>query len=445
MACEWRETSLDHLIDIKHGFAFKGQFIHDEPSGDVLLTPGNFSIGGGFKSDKLKYYHGPVPDEFVLREGDLLVTMTDLSKQSDTLGFPAFVPTCPNSKRYLHNQRLGKVSIREYTQTNIKYIYYVMCGAKYRHEVLATATGTTVKHTSPIRIKQFRFLCAPPSEQRDIAHILGTLDGKIELNRRMNETLEAMARALFKDWFVDFGPVRAKAEGRDPGLPQSLANLFPARLVDSSLGEIPEGWEASEIGKEVDAVGGATPNTKERAYWEEGRHNWATPKDLSPLLSPVLLETDRKITDSGVKKISSGLLPVGTVLLSSRAPIGYLAIAEVPTAVNQGFIAMVCKKRLPNIYVLFWCYETLDYMKGISGGSTFAEISKKAFRPIPVAVPSEAVLGAFESIVRPLYERIVENTKESASLAALRDALLPKLISGEIRVRGAEKAVETVA
>ena len=215
MAGEWRYTTLGDLIDIKHGFAFEGRFIHEEPRGDVLLTPGNFALRGGFKGDKFKYYEGPISEEFVLRKGDLLVTMTDLSKQSDTLGYPALVPTCPEGKRFLHNQRLGKISLREPTKTDVKYIYYVLCGSEYRHEVLASITGTTVRHTSPDRIKQFRFLLPPLPEQRAIAHILGTLDDKIALNRRMNETLEAMARALFKDWFVDFGPTRAKSPTRN--------------------------------------------------------------------------------------------------------------------------------------------------------------------------------------------------------------------------------------
>ena len=214
MALEWTETNLGELIDIRHGFAFKGQFIHDEPNGDVLLTPGNFAIGGGFKGDKLKYYDGAVPEEFILHKGDLIVTMTDLSKQSDTLGYPAFVPACTDGRRYLHNQRLGKISLKEIAATDARYIYYAMCSTEYRDEVLASATGTTVKHTSPDRIKRFRFSLPPLSEQRAIAYILGTLDDKIELNRRMNETLEAMARALFKSWFVDFDPVRAKMEGR---------------------------------------------------------------------------------------------------------------------------------------------------------------------------------------------------------------------------------------
>ena len=229
------------------------------------------------------------------------------------------------------------------------------------------------------------------------------------------------------DWSV--ARARAYLDRMDP----EIVALFPDRFVDSELGEIPAGWEVSEIGKEVDTLGGATPSTKESAFWDKGKQYWATPKDLAKLSSPVLLGTERKITDAGVKKISSGLLPIGAVLLSSRAPIGYLAIAEMPTAVNQGFIAMVCKKRLPNIYVLFWCSENLDYIRGISGGSTFAEISKKAFRPIPVTVPSEQVLAAYEDVVGPLYGRIVANTKELKSLVQIRDLLLPKLISGSIR------------
>ena len=287
-----------------------------------------------------------------------------------------------------------------------------------------------------VDIPGFRLPVPPLPDQRAIAHILGTLDDKIELNRRMNATLEAMVRALFRSWFVDFDPVRAKMGGRDTGLPKEVADLFPDRLVDSALGEIPDGWGVSEIGTEVDAVGGGTPSTKEPAYWTGGRHCWATPKDLSKLSSPALLGTDRKITDAGVQKISSGLLPRGTVLLSSRAPIGYLAITGVPTAVNQGFIAMICRKRLPALYVLSWCRESLEHIKDISGGSTFAEISKKTFRPLPVLVPPKRVLGVYHEASRSLHDSVVSNTRESALLASLRDALLPRLVSGELRVDG---------
>ena len=250
---DWCDVTLGDLIDIKHGFAFKGKFIHDEPGGDLLLTPGNFVIGGGFNRNKFKYYDGPVEEEYILQDGDLLVTMTDLSKQSDTLGYPAVVPACTDGVRYLHNQRLGKVVPRNSDELHTGFLYYLMCSTQYRHEVLASATGTTVKHTSPDRIKQFKFSLPPLAQQRAIAHILGTLDDKIELNRRMNESLQEMARTLFKSWFVDFDPVRAKMEGRRrhgesvPGFPVDLYDVFPDRLVDSELGEIPVGWKVGTL------------------------------------------------------------------------------------------------------------------------------------------------------------------------------------------------------
>ena len=310
----------------------------------------------------------------------------------------------------------------------VSYFLKVLDFSAYSDKAAVPGLNRNHLHQSSVRIPE------NIAEQRAIAHILGTLDDKIELNRRMNETLEAMARALFQSWFVDFDPVRAKMEGRDTGLPRDVADLFPDRLVDSELGEIPVGWEVSEIGAEVDVFGGATPSTKESAYWNDGQHYWATPRDLSKLSSPVLLETDRKITDAGVQRISSGLLPIGTVLLSSRAPIGYLAITGMPTAVNQGFIAMICERRLPNLYVLFWCHENIEHIHGISGGSTFAEISKKAFRPLPVVVPSQQILRVYEDIGRSLYGRMASNTGEFAPLASLRDTLLPKLVSGELRI-----------
>lgn len=321
--------------------------------------------------------------------------------------------------------------VRDFRGNDPRFINYFLQGVNFwAYSDKAAVPGLNRNHLHREVVR----LPATVEEQRAIAHVLGTLDDRIELNRRMNGTLEATARALFKSWFVDFDPVRAKMEGRDTGLPQYIADLFPDRLVDSEMGEIPEGWEVSEIGTEVDVVGGSTPSTKNPSYWNQGQHFWATPKDLSKLGSPVLLGTARKITDAGLERISSGLLPAGAVLLSSRAPIGYLAIAEVPTAVNQGFIVMRCERRLPNLYALHWCYENVDYIRGIAGGSTFAEISKKAFRPVSVLVPPQAVLSMFEGMSRPLYDRLVVNEKVSVRLAAQRDTLLPKLISGEIRV-----------
>jgi len=240
-------------VDIKHGFAFQGEFFRDDPPGDVLLTPGNFAIGGGFKGDKLKYYAGPVPEEYVLSVGDLIVTMTDLSKEGDTLGYPAIVPS--GSDRVLHNQRIGKVVVLAGTRAELRFLYYLLRTREYRNEVLASATGTTVKHTSPSRILAFRFALPPISTQEGIADVLSAFDRKIELNRRMNQTLESTARAIFRSWFVDFDPVIAKAEGRQPfGMSADVAALFPSEFDESDPGGLPRGWTQAPLEKHVRAV-----------------------------------------------------------------------------------------------------------------------------------------------------------------------------------------------
>ena len=272
----------------------------------------------------------------------------------------------------------------------------------------------------------------PLPAQRAIAHILGTLDDKIELNRRMNETLEAMARAIFQDWFVDFGPTRAKMEGRQPYLPPEVWSQFPDRLADSELGPIPEGWEVRPLGEVAEVVGGTTPSTKQPAYWEDGTHCWATPKDLAALATPVLLGTERKITDAGLQCIGSGLLPRGSVLLSSRAPIGYLAIAEVPVAINQGFIGILPREEVSNIFMLYWCRAFHEEIVNYANGSTFLEISKGNFRQLIAVMPDSVAMTAFDRSTRPLYERVVSNERENRALAVLRDALLPRLVSGEV-------------
>lgn len=278
-------------------------------------------------------------------------------------------------------------------------------------------------------------------EQKAIAHVLGTLDDKIELNRRLNETLEGLARALFKSWFVDFDPVRAKSEGRNSGLQQNVADLFANSFAPSEHGEIPSGWRLRPIGELASVCGGSTPSTKEPSYWEDGIHFWATPKDLSTLKTPVLLDTERKITDAGLAQISSGLLPAGTVLMSSRAPIGYLAIAEVPVAINQGFIAMKPAGGVSNLFLLRWAESAYDRIVSHANGSTFLEISKSSFRPILVTTPPDEVMKEFDRIARPLHSRIVCNERASRTLVEVRNALLPKLVSGELRIRDAERIV----
>ena len=265
--------------------------------------------------------------------------------------------------------------------------------------------------------------------QSAVASVLGALDDKIDLNRRMNGTLEAMARAIFKDWFVDFGPTRAKMEGGAPYLIPEDLGVFPDRFDNEGK---PEGWIISTIGARKLTLLGGRRRARRSQDFGVAISLGATPKDLSALSTPVLLSTEREDdTNAGLSQIGSGLLPDGTVLLSSRAPIGYMAIAQIPTAVNQGFIAMVCRKRLSNVFVWLWTLRQHGGDFQNANGSTFQEISKTNFRPIAVTVARPDVLRAFDETVSPMFDRIVSNDKENRSLATTRDLLLPKLMSAK--------------
>jgi type I restriction enzyme S subunit len=283
-------------------------------------------------------------------------------------------------------------------ELDLRFFYYLTKYVGLNHLKDGTSNPGLSRQTFYAQL----FPCPPLSEQKAIATVLSTFDDKIELNRRINETLEAMAQALFKS------------------------------LIAATANGLPDRWRESTIGEEVRVVGGSTPSTSRPEFWENGTHHWATPRDLSALSSPVLLDTERKTTDSGVQQISSGLLPKGTVLLSSRAPIGYLAVSQVPISVNQGFIAMVCDQELPNHYVRLWAKQNMETIKANANGTTFLEISKKNFRPLSIVVPPKDVIETFVRRLDPLQERIVSNLNESRTLAALRDAILPKLLSGEI-------------
>jgi len=285
--------------------------------------------------------------------------------------------------------------------------------------------STAVPILNKTDFSNFKITAPKLPTQRRIAAILSALDEKIELNRQTNATLEAIAQAIFKEWFVDFNYPDPK------GLSRPLGSR--REMIESELGMIPQGWRVERLGTVVDVKGGTTPSTKEEKYWN-GEFHWATPKDLSTLSSPILLNTERKITEEGVAQISSGVLPKGTLLLSSRAPIGYLAIADIPVSINQGFIA-INTLYTSNLFILHWLKVNMEKVVSRANGSTFLEISKANFREIDLVVPDADTVKMFDNVVSPIFEQVKVNEYQSIILTQLRDSLLPKLMSGEIDVQ----------
>jgi type I restriction enzyme S subunit len=325
------------------------------------------------------------------------------------------------------------------------YLYYFFSSPQGRELMGTILRQVAVSGITGGDLAELKIPLPNLNEQHKQASVLQALDDRITLLRETNTTLEAIAQSLFKSWFVDFDPVHAKMQGRAPeGMDDATAALFPDSFEESELGAVPKGWQVMPIGDAVETVGGATPDTKTPEYWEPAEHHWTTPKDLSGIASPVLLSTERKLSNAGIKKISSGLLPVGSLLMSSRAPIGYLALAQTPMAINQGYIAMPPGGKLSPLYMLFWCQTNMDNIKGRANGSTFMEISKKAFRPIPALVAPQSILDPFDEVARSLFSLLVENEKQAQTLSALRDTLLPRLISGQLQLPEAVKLEEAL-
>lgn len=430
MRSDWRELPFEEAIDFQEG---PGILAKDfRPSGVPLVRLAGLGAGASVL-DGCDFLDPAVVERrwshFRLKKGDILLST------SASLGRIAIADdSAEGAIPYT-----GIIRMRPRAKgLDAPFIKYLLESPHFQRQVEAAGVGSVIRHFGPMHLRQMTVLLPPLADQRAIAAVLGSLDDKIDLNRRMNSTLEATARAIFKAWFVDFEALPVEAGRREPvAMVAERAARYgtPLRSVPSELGPIPEGWRVGEIGEEVRVVGGSTPRTEEPRFWQPGVHAWATPKDLSALDTVALVSTERRISDEGLAQISSGLLPRGTVLLSSRAPIGYLAIADVPVAINQGFIGMVCERDLDPWYAHQWTAHNLESIKARAGGTTFPEISKQNFRPLRVLVPPQSVLSRWREVARPLYEQIVASEKESRTLTSLRDTLLPKLLSGEVRVK----------
>jgi type I restriction enzyme S subunit len=315
------------------------------------------------------------------------------------LGLPS---TCASFARFLRIDR---------TKANPRYIFWLLQNLYAAGHM----EGHQVQHTGVARFQFTRFAqtekfsLPPPYEQDTIAELLGSLDDKIELNRRMAETLEATARALFKRWFVDFDPVHAKADDRTADLADDLVASFPDSFDAEGL---PNGWRRTAIVESFELTGGGTPKTSVPEYWNGGVP-WFSVVDAPIEAIPFVLKTERSITEVGLANCASPLLPVGATIISARGTVGKLAIVGTPMAINQSCYAAIPKAGYSDYFVYFLLKNAIEDLKTKSHGSVFNTITR----------------------------RIRTQLQQSMVLADLRDMLLPKLISGELRIADAEKQI----
>ena len=275
----------------------------------------------------------------------------------------------------------------------------------------------------------------PIEEQRSIAYILKTIDNKIELNRRMNETLESMARAIFKSWFVDFDPVRARVEGREPaGMDAETAALFPDSFEETEMGMVPRGWRVDSFNETIDLIGGGTPKTSVPEYWN-GDIPWFSIADAPENSNVFVIDTEKKITKRGLEGSSTRLLSKGTTIITARGTVGKCALVGNPMTMNQSCYGVHAKDQRGDYFIYFALRNLVSELRRSTHGSVFDTITGETFKSVQTVIVPVELTRIFDKKISSFMERILSSLQESETLVLLRNALLPKLLSGEIRLK----------
>ena len=409
---EWKEVRLGDVCEIYGRIGFRGYTTNDlvdtPKEGAISLSPKNI-INGELNLEQCtyikwdKYYESP---EIMINPNEIIITKTGSS-----VGRTTFV------RRVDHPMTLNpQLVVLKNISENAEFLSYYIKSALFQSVLKSIVVGSAIPTLSQKNLANLKInVPKEVDDQRRIASILSSLDRKIELNNKINADLEEMAQAIFKNWFVDFEPFK------------------DGKFVDSELGMIPEGWKVGRLDEIADVVGGSTPSKAKPEYYTQKGIAWLTPKDLSNHPAVYTSRGEIDITEEGYNSTSTKLMPKGTILFTSRAPIGYISIAQNDICTNQGFKSLVPKKAGTCFLYCFLKCVTPE-IENKSTGSTFKEASGSLMKSLQVIMPEQKVFEDFETIVSPLFARIESLEKENSRLSTLRDTLLPRLMSGELEI-----------
>jgi type I restriction enzyme S subunit len=439
MAHEWRAARIEEVAE-KVAMGPFGSSIKVEtfvPTGVPVISGQHlrgFKVAESVQFNFVSYEHADRLKNANVQRGDIIFT------HAGNIGQVAYVPEDSKFERYVISQRQFYMRC-DRSKVIPEFVVAYFKTPEGQHKLLANASQVGVPSIAqPVTyLRTIEILVPPLPEQRAIAQILGTLDDKIELNRRMNETLEAMARAIFKSWFVDFDPVRAKAEGRDPGLPKEIADLFPDSFDDSEVGEIPAGWRVVPL-PEVIEVNPVRPLRK---------------RDIAPYLDMANMPTRGHSPDAVLDRaFGSGMRFMnGDTLVARITPclengktayVDFLKDDQVGWGSTE-YVVLRPKPPLPTeyAYCLARSNEFRDFaIQSMTGSSGRQRVPSEALSYFLVASPPKEIAESFGQLIMPLFSCANTATGESRTLAAMREALLPKLISGEVRVKNIVRFLE---
>lgn len=476
MGSEWKELTIDDIKSDKKYSCVGGPFgsslsrKHYTESGVPVIRGVNLS-GDDFKDSDFVYVSEEKADELYRNTaypGDIVFT------QRGTLGQVALIPHNALFSRYIVSQSQMKLTVD--SQKADPYFIYSLFRTKAAKKLIeASAIVGGVPHINLGILKEFKLRLPSIKVQRRINAVATSLDNKITLNRQINQTLEQMAQALFKSWFVDFDPVidnalaagnpipdelqpradqrkalRLKASGESDSegyykpLPESVRALFPDTFEESELGWVPKGWANVSTSELIELIGGGTPKTKIEEYWG-GDIPWFSVVDAPNNSDVFVFSTEKNVTELGVKNSSTKVLRPGTTIISARGTVGKCALVAVPMAMNQSCYGVIGANGLHDNFVYYLLRHSVSLLKQRSHGSVFSTITRDTFKTLTFPFAGADITDVFGEFLEPWFSRIKSNNLQNVTLTNLRDTLLPKLISGELQLDQLPDVVASVA
>ena len=423
---------LSEIANIQGGYAFKSVDFCSEGAAVIKIANIQPPVVSLANVDRVKNENLIGLDRFKLNDRDILMAMTGA-----TVGK---VGRFKETETAYLNQRVARIFAKKGHEYD-DFIYALVSLNGFDKQIEGSASGSAQPNISTAGIGSVKVPVVSECDQKYIGSFVCALDDRIALLRETNSTLEAIAQALFKSWFVDFDPVRAKQEGREPeGMDADTAALFPDSFEESELGLVPTGWNQVSFTETVHVIGGGTPKTSVQEYWN-GEIPWFSVVDAPKITDVFVIDTQKHITEQGLKYSSTKLLPKGTTIISARGTVGRLALVGRKMAMNQSCYGL--RGKADDVYFTYFStYRLVESLKQRSHGSVFDTITTETMRGVFVIYPDKAVIRSFETVSLPVMDRVQKNLEQAQTLASIRDTLLPRLISGQLRLPEAEAIIE---
>ena len=439
---EWKEVRLGDFIKIQNGYAFKSKEFVKE--GIPVIKIKNL-VNNRIDLKDVNYVNKNLLnnlENYIIKKNDILISMTgsNVNQKNSMVGKVSYVNidiVC------LLNQRVGKIILTN-NQIDLKYIFYFLSQEKTQYYLASNASGSANQaNINPDLIKNLYIPYKDYEISKKIADILSVIDEKIETLQNINSTLEEMAKAIFKSWFVDFDITKAKASGKSDdeiakefGISKEIIQLFPSEFETSEIGEIPKGWEIRKI-NEISNIGiGKTPPRKEKECFTINKNDikWVSIKDMGNS-NMYIFNTNEYLTKEAIKKYNIRIVPKNSVLLSFKLTLGRVSITSEEMVTNEAIAHFVIDNNsIISTEYIYLYLKTFNFDKLGNTSSIARAVNSKVVKNIPILISDNIIIKTFNKIINPIFQNIENNTQQIQTLQKTRDTLLPKLINGEIEV-----------